>query len=107
MTERIRTLLTFLAADPGDTFSRFALAMEHKKAGDIESAAEALEEVIRRDPAYIGAYYHLGKMRFSEARYLEAKELYDKGLQAAESKGEAHEARELRQALAELEMEME
>lgn len=57
--ERLTQLRTMLAQEPGDGFLRYAIALERKRAGDMEGAAKDLEELLHEDPAYIACYYQL------------------------------------------------
>ncbi|HEY0976896.1 MAG TPA: tetratricopeptide repeat protein [Flavobacteriales bacterium] len=58
-TERLDQLRTMLAEEPGDPFLRYAIALEHKRAGDMEQAVEVLTGLLEEDPGYIACYYQL------------------------------------------------
>ncbi len=107
MNERARTLMTFLAADPGDLFSRYALAMEYRKDEMLSECAAELRKVLNLDADYIGAYYQLGSVLSQLGELSEAASVYRVGIEKAEHKGDAHSAKELREALVILEMEFE
>ncbi len=107
MNERARTLTTFLAADPGDLFSRYALAMEYRKEGLVEACVRELREVLRQDADYIGAYYQLGTALQLIGEPSEALLIFKAGVDKAEQKGDTHSAKELREAVAMMEMELE
>ncbi|TWI80501.1 tetratricopeptide repeat protein [Lacibacter cauensis] len=100
--ERIEQLRKFLQESPNDSFLKHALALEHVKLGDDETARQLFEELLAANPGYVGSYYHLGKlferMDDSEA----AVAWYEKGMQVAKEKGEQHAYGELRGALEEL-----
>ncbi len=70
----------FVAADAADSFSRYALALELEKEGRRAEAAVHLEEVIARDPAYVAAYYHLGRLLAAAGQAQEARAVYTRGL---------------------------
>ena len=57
--ERISQLRAMLAEEPGDPFLRYAIALEKKRAGEMENAAADLERLLLEDPAYIACYYQL------------------------------------------------
>ena len=59
MIERIEQLRALLAEEPGDAFVRYAIALELKRAGDMEGAAKDLEALLHDDPKYIACYYQL------------------------------------------------
>ncbi len=107
MNERARTLITFLAADPSDLFSRYALAMEYRKEGRVEECVRELREVLRQDADYIGAYYQLGTALHHLGEDADALFIYNVGIGRAEQKGDMHSAKELREAVSMMEMEHE
>ena len=100
--ERIDKLKTFLQANPDDSFLKHALALEYVKLGDENAARKLFEEILTRDPAYVGSYYHLGKLleRLGEAN--EALNWYEKGMAAARQAGDRHALGELQGAYDEL-----
>jgi tetratricopeptide (TPR) repeat protein len=57
--ERLEQLQAMLADEPGDPFLRYAIALEHKRAGAMERAAEELHGLLLEDPKYIACYYQL------------------------------------------------
>jgi Tfp pilus assembly protein PilF len=107
MNERSRTLKTFLAADPDDLFSRYALAMEYRKDGLLAECVMELRDVLKRDSNYVGAYYQLGTVLHLLGEEVEAASIFKTGIQKAEQNGDLHSAKELREALAMMEMELE
>jgi Tfp pilus assembly protein PilF len=100
--ERIEQLRKFLQESPNDSFLKHALALEHVKLGDDETARQLFEELLAANPGYVGSYYHLGKL-FERMDDTEAAVAwYEKGMQVAKEKGEQHAYGELRGALEEL-----
>lgn len=99
MKTRRETLEEFVAADPNDSFSRYALALELDKAESRVNAADELREVIARDPGYVAAYYHLGRIlsRLGEAE--EARAVYQRGLEAASAAKDQRALSEIQEAL--------
>lgn len=59
MSDRLAQLQALLAEDPKDAFVRYAIALEHKRMGAMDQAAEALEALLHDEPKYIAAYYQL------------------------------------------------
>lgn len=98
----ILLLQSFLEKDPNDSFTRFALAMEHSKIGDLENSEQLYRDLVRRDPNYVGTYYHLGMLLSGANRVEEAREVFNRGLAVAQGVNDHHAASELRQALDEL-----
>lgn len=99
MNTRIETLEGFVAQDPGDVFSRYALALELSKAGRDEEAALHFKEVIARDSTYVAAYYQLGRLLAKTGSVEDAREVYSRGLMAAEAAGDQRTRSELQEAL--------
>ena len=54
--------LAMLAEEPGDAFLRYAIALEHKRLGDFDTAIGALEALLTDDPAHVPSYYQLALM---------------------------------------------
>jgi len=100
--DRIEKLKQFLQASPGDSFIQHALALEYIKLGDEGSARQLFEELLERDPAYVGSYYHLGKLFERNNDTGAALKWYEKGMEEAKKAGENHAYGELKGALEEL-----
>ena len=99
MQDRLESLLQFYEEDPQDPFTRFGLAREYQKRGDIGRALEFFEGLVDTDPEYVGTYYHLGKLYEQEGRKEEAKAIYRRGILIAQRTRERHAESELRDAL--------
>jgi Tfp pilus assembly protein PilF len=100
--ERIERLKEFLRADPNDAFSKHALALEYIKLGDDASARLLFEEILQRDPAYVGSYYHLGRLLERTGEKDLAIRWLEKGMAAAKAADERRAYNELRSAYDEL-----
>jgi Tfp pilus assembly protein PilF len=100
--ERIERLKEFLRADPNDAFSKHALALEYIKLGDDASARLLFEEILQRDPAYVGSYYHLGRLLERTGEKDLAIWWLEKGMAAAKAADERRAYNELRSAYDEL-----
>jgi thioredoxin-like negative regulator of GroEL len=99
MNSRIETLESFVAEDPGDSFSRYALALELVKASRDEDAALHFKEVIARDSTYVAAYYQLGGLLAKSGQTEEARGIYRRGLDAATAAGDQRTRSEIQEAL--------
>lgn len=93
----------FLERDPDDAFSRHALALEWVKRGDDTAARLEFEALLRRNPGYVGSYYHLGKLLERNGENEAALQTYREGILRAAQSGDAHAAGELRAAAESLE----
>ena len=91
-----------LAQSPADNFLQHALALEYIKLGNDEDARLLFEEILNRDPAYIGSYYHLAKLLERNNLGQEAINIYEKGMEAAKKAEDDHAFSELRSAYEEL-----
>jgi len=98
-TTRLEKLIEMVAQNPGQSFLRYGLAMEYKNAGDLESAMSSFSELLTADPEYSAAYFHGGQTLEKLGRLDEARELYGKGLEVTERKGDLHTRDEIRGAL--------
>lgn len=101
--ERIEKLKKFLSAYPDDSFLKHALALEFIKTGDDGTAEKLFTEILTHEPAYVGSYYHLGKLLERKPDYDAAMKVYSDGMAHAQLKGDTHSYNELRAALEEIE----
>jgi Tfp pilus assembly protein PilF len=99
MNERIKLLIQYLAEDPEDAFSRYALALEYISQQNDNEAAVLMERLYHRQPDYLPNYYHFGKLNERIGKHYFAKEIYSKGMQLAGLQGNLHTLNELRGAL--------
>lgn len=100
--ERIEKLIEFLNANPADSFVQHALALEYIKLGNEKEARILFESVLKRDPGYIGSYYHLAKLLERTGQNDEAIKVYERGMEEAKKSGDNHSLSELRSAYEEL-----
>lgn len=96
---RLEAMEAFLAQDPGDSFTRYALALEHASAGNIEQALALLRETIAREPAYVPAHHQLGALLARAGRNDEAAAAYQRGIAEARAAKNLHAASEMQQEL--------
>ncbi len=100
--ERIDRIKEMLVQNPVDSFLQHALALENIKLGNDGAARMLFEEILERDPGYIGSYYHLAKLLERNGLTDEAILVYEKGMEAARKAGDNHALGELRGAYEEL-----
>ena len=100
---RIEKLQEYLLSSPQDSFLQHALALEFIKIDRDADARNLFEEILQREPGYVGSYYHLGKLleRLNDA--MQAKHVYTNGMSEAKKAGDKHAYNELQGALEELE----
>lgn len=102
-TERLDQLKEFYEEDPEDPFTRYALAQEHLSEGNVDRALALFEELVETDPAYVGTYYHLGKLYERLDRVDDALDVYEQGIEIARKQGEQKALSELKDAKMEAE----
>lgn len=98
-TNRIEILQQMVAADPANTFARYGLAMEHSKGGDQKAAIVEFQTLLSTDPDYVAAYFHGGQALEKLGEVEQARGLYERGIEAATRKGDAHTRSEIEAAL--------
>jgi Tfp pilus assembly protein PilF len=100
--ERVEKLKAFLQQNPADSFVQHALALEYIKAGDDAAAQKLFEDILNREPGYVGSYYHLAKLFERNGNTEDAITWYEKGMDEAKKAGENYAYSELRSAYEEL-----
>ncbi len=100
--ERIEKLKEFLQSNPSDSFLQHALALEYIKIGDHTQARILFEDILNREPGYIGSYYHLGKLLENSGETDLAIQWYEKGMAAAKKAADHHAYNELQAACEDL-----
>lgn len=104
--KRIEQLKSFLKEDEEDSFIRFALAQEYTKHGILKSALDEYLEIYRRNPHYVGLYYHLGKLYEELSEQEDAMKIYEEGIALTKEIADFHALSELMNAKTNLEMEL-
>ena len=102
---RIEKLLAFIESSGKDSFLQHALALEYIKIGDDEKARNLFNELLLREPSYVGSYYHLGKLLERVGDLEKAFRIYQRGMEEAKRAGDQHALNELRGALEDIEDE--
>ena len=100
--DRIEKIQNMLKENPADSFLQHALALEYIKAGNDAGARKLFEIILKREPEYVGSYYHLAKLLERQLDEDAAIAVYKKGMEAAKSAGDQHAFNELRSAYEEL-----
>lgn len=78
--DRLAQLQAMLAEEPGDVFLRYAIALEHKRLAEFDRAIDALEGLVREDPAHIASYYQLALLLADVGRTREAVAACEAGM---------------------------
>lgn len=98
-TNRLDLLKQMLAQDPSNSFARYGLAMEYANSGALEQAVAEFENLIQQDSNYCAAYFHGGQALEKLGQIEQARAMYEKGIEAATRKGDAHTRAEIEAAL--------
>lgn len=96
--DRIERLKSFLESNPDDSFLLHALALEYIKEGNDAEARQLFEELLIREPDYVGSYYHLAKLLERNGERDLAIAWYEKGMAAAKEANDQHAYNELQAA---------
>lgn len=97
--ERMEMISEMLRKNPDDSFLRYAAALEHKKNDESEIAIGLLEELIRKNPDYLAAYYQLGKLYEAKGQVHVAIKHYKNGKELATKVNDKKTLGELSEAL--------
>lgn len=100
---RIEKILEMLQTSEKDSFLQHALALEYIKIAENEKALILFTELLEREPAYVGSYYHLGKLYEKLNEIDKAIVTYEKGMDEAKKAGDKHSYNELMMAKDEVE----
>ncbi|MBK7434525.1 MAG: hypothetical protein IPI66_11930 [Chitinophagaceae bacterium] len=92
---RIEKLLEYMRESDKDSFLQHALALEYIKIGKDEDARNLFNEILKREPTYIGSYYHLGKLLERVGDRPKAIRVYERGMEEAKRAGDNHAYNEL------------
>lgn len=103
-TDRLNKLLQFIKESPNDSFLIFAIAKEYEKQGQREQAQSRYLELYKKDPDYVGLYYHLAKFYEQGDKNIQALKIYEEGIILAKSLGDFHALSELNNAKMNLEI---
>ncbi|CAN5209805.1 hypothetical protein BH09BAC6_BH09BAC6_14980 [soil metagenome] len=92
---RLEKLLEFINNEPNDEFLKYALATEYLRLNQTDKALEYYQDLVTNHPAYVGTYYHLGKLYEALDRKQDAISTYETGMKAARDKRDNHAFSEL------------
>ncbi|MBN2196617.1 MAG: tetratricopeptide repeat protein [Polyangiaceae bacterium] len=102
MNQRLAMLTELVESGKADSFARYALALEHRKARQCDAALAVFAALRRDDPDYLPMYYIAGRLLLDLGRDAEARDWLDAGVLVAQRKGDRKTLGELEAALSEL-----
>jgi Tfp pilus assembly protein PilF len=103
--DRIEKLKEYIKTEDKDSFLQHALALEYIKVGKDEEARLLFDEILKREPTYIGSYYHLGKLLERMGDSSKALHIYKRGMEMSKAAGDQHSYNELQAAYEDAEEE--
>jgi Tfp pilus assembly protein PilF len=95
MSSAIESFERMLAAGKDGALLRFGLGNEYLKSGDAEKATLHLRHAVAIEPGYSAAWKLLGKALLAAGHGDEALAAWDKGIAAAERKGDKQAMKEM------------
>jgi Tfp pilus assembly protein PilF len=98
-TTRLDVLRSMVEGNPADSFSRYGLAMEYVKSGDLLTGIDEFLKLLDHNPNYAAAYFHGAQTLEKLGRVDEAKGLYRRGIEVTSAIGDDHTCSELQAAL--------
>ena|SRR5580765_2021715 len=93
--DRIAMLTEIIAANPGDAFARYGLAMEYSNAGQPEQALLEFKTLLEKNPDYTPAYFMAAQTLEKAGRIDDAKKMLVDGISSARRTGNAHAQSEM------------
>jgi predicted Zn-dependent protease len=93
--DRIAMLTEILAANPGDAFARYGLAMEYSNTGKIDEALREFTTLLANNPDYAPGHFMAAQTLEKAGRIDEAKRMLVDGISAARRTGNAHAQSEM------------
>jgi len=98
MSDRLNKLLDLLHESPTDSFILFAVAKEYENLNNQEEALNFYKKLFELNSAYVGLYYHWGKLLEELDQTEKALEVYSLGIDISLKLKDAHAENELRAA---------
>jgi tetratricopeptide (TPR) repeat protein len=93
--DRIAMLTEVLAANPGDAFARYGLAMEYSNAGQVDQAIAEFKTLLEKNPDYTPGYFMAAQTLEKAGRTDDAKRMLVDGIQSARRMGNIHAQSEM------------
>ena len=99
---RRQKLEEFLAQNPSDAFTRYGIALECLREGDLAGAEAHFKSLLEANPDYVPGYQMYAQTLAQHDRAEEAKDLLNKGIAAASRQGNLHARSEMEGLLGQL-----
>ncbi len=106
MTEQNKTrrqkLEEFLLENPGDAFTRYGIALDCFRQGDLTTADMHFRTLLEKNPDYVPTYQMYAQMLVQNEQREEARSVLARGIERATNQGNAHARSEMEGQLSEL-----
>jgi|GEM_PF-269311 len=99
LMNRREKIEAMLLEEPGDTFLRYSLAMELRKAREHDASLEKLDELTHDETPYVPAFFMAAQQLTDLARIDEARSYLRSGIDEARRQGDSHAAAEMSEML--------
>jgi hypothetical protein len=100
---RLQKILAMLETEPNDTFLRYTLAMEYRKAGETQQSIDLLKELAyHANPRYVPAFFMAAQQLVELDQLEEARRFLRDGIEEARTQNDHHAAAEMSELLAEI-----
>lgn len=99
---RKQQIEAMLADDPNDPFLRYGLAMEYVSEGNDTQAAHCFLQLLEVAPDYVPGYLQAGQVFTRLGQRNHARNVWTRGIEVAQAKGDQHAADEMREFLSSL-----
>ena len=99
---RRQKLEEFLVNNPNDAFSRYGIALECMREGDLAAADAHFRTLLESNPNYVPGYQMYAQMLAENNRTDEAKSALSKGIESATRQGNQHARSEMEALLTQL-----
>jgi hypothetical protein len=102
MTTRRQHIEAMLAENPGDSFLRYALALELEKEHEHSESLRRLRELMTDPIPYVPAFFMAGQQLARLGDLNEARQVLRDGIEQARSQNDQHAAAEMSEFLVSL-----
>jgi len=99
---RRQRLENFLVTNPNDPFTRYGVALECVREGDLAAAESHFRSLIESNPDYVPGYQMFAQTLAQNDRSEEAKSILTQGIQVATRQGNQHARSEMEALFADL-----
>jgi tetratricopeptide (TPR) repeat protein len=95
--DRVRLLRKFIDLEQENPFNYYALALELRESDPLETV-ELFDFLLENHPGYLPVYFTAAHFFTEQNQLLKAKQLFEKGIELAQSQNEEKALKELKNA---------